>query len=111
MQLEHHFIAVHFPAVKKPARVSMMLGDRLQFPMRFEVLGLLEQRTWARIPIDRARVYKRLFTKLLYQPLSASVDVDLGEPPVWELLIRITETDGYELPWSISEIRVFEKSH
>ena len=23
-------------------------------------------------------------------------------------MIRITETDGFELPWTISEIRVFE---
>ena len=109
MQREHYFIAVSFPSVRKPARISMMLGDRHQFPMRFEVLGLLEDRTWARLPFDRAAVYERLFTQLLYDPLSASVDVELREPRVWELMIRITETDGFELPWSISEIRVFEK--
>ena len=109
MQREHYFIAVSFPSVRKPARISMMLGDRRQFPMRFEVLGLLEDRTWARLPFDRAAVYERLFTQLLYDPLSASVDVELREPRVWELMIRITETDGFELPWSISEIRVFEK--
>ena len=109
MQREHYFIAVSFPSVRKPARISMMLGDRHQFPMRFEVLGLLEDRTWARLPFDRAAVYERLFTQLLYDPLSASVDVELREPRVWGLMIRITETDGFELPWSISEIRVFEK--
>ena len=109
-QLEHYFIAVYFASVRKPARISMMLGDRYQFPMRFEVLGLLEDRTWARLPFDRASVHEHLLTQLLYNPLSASVDVELGEPRVWELLIRITETDGFELPWSISEIKVFEKT-
>jgi hypothetical protein len=111
MQLEHHFIAVHFPSVERPARISMRLGDRYQFPMRFEVLGLREDRTWTRLRFDRGKVYERLFSKLLYHPLSASVDVDLPEPPVRELLLRITETDDYELPWSIAEIRVFEKSN
>jgi hypothetical protein len=104
---EHQFIAINFESMIRPARISLMLGDRRHFPMRFEVLGLREDKTWMRLPFDRDKTYDRLFAQLLHRPLETSVDIDLEAPPLWEVLIRVTETDAYELPWEIAEIRIF----
>ena len=76
--------------------------------MRFEILGLLEDRTWTRLPFDRASAYDRFFAQLLYEPSAARLEVELDAPPVWEILIRITETDAFQMPWAIRELRIFE---
>ena len=62
------------------------------------------------LPFDRAKVDHRFFTQLLHQPLDAWMDMDLQAPDAIEIRIRITKTDRYVMPWTISEIRVYEKS-
>ena len=42
--------------------------------------------------------------------LSGEEDVDLTSPAVREVRIRITKTDAFEMPWTMSEIRVYRES-
>ena len=107
-QKEHHYFAVHFSSLRKPRLLTMRAPTQYGFPMRFEILGLLEDRTWTRLPFDRASAYDRFFAQLLYEPSAARLEVELDAPPVWEILIRITETDAFQMPWAIRELRIFE---
>jgi hypothetical protein len=109
-QKEHDFYAIRFPEPTVPARVSMRIGSPYEFPMQFQILGLIGNDQWVDLPFDRARVDDRFFAQLLHQPLNAWMDLDLRAPEVIEIRIRITKTDPYEMPWTMSEIRVFEKN-
>jgi hypothetical protein len=109
-QRKHHFYAVRFPKLTRPARISLETGSLHQFPMRFEVLGLASDGSWIDLPFDREATFDAFFAELLHDPLAASLDVEVESPEVREIRIRITETDPFEMPWSISEIRVFARS-
>jgi hypothetical protein len=75
--------------------------------MQVEVLGLAKNGSWIPLPFDREATLDAFFAELLYTPLRASLDIDVEAPEVREIRIRITETDPFEMPWSISEVRVF----
>jgi hypothetical protein len=107
MQSEHHFYAIRFPEPTAPARISMEIGRPYQFPTRFQVLGLIGGDQWVDIPFDRHASFDRFFAELLHQPFRASLDIDLDAPRVREIRIRVTETDPFEMPWTMSEIRAF----
>ncbi len=109
-QKEHDFYAIRFREPTVPARVSMQIGSPYEFPMQFQILGLIGNDQWVDLPFDRADVDDRFFTQLLHQPLDAWMEVDLQAPEVIEIRIRITKTDRYEMPWTLSEVRVYEKS-
>ena len=53
--------------------------------------------------------YDRFVAKLLKLPLEATLEVELDPPPVREIRIRITKTDPFEMPWTISEVHVFTR--
>ncbi len=106
-QREHHFYAIRFPKPTAPARISMEIGPPYEFPTRFEVLGLVEGGQWIDLPFDRARSLDDFFADLLYRPLKAKLQIKVDTREVREIRIRITETDPFEMPWTMSEIRVF----
>jgi hypothetical protein len=108
-QKEHDFFAIRFDEPTVLARVSMQIGAPFEFPMRFQILGLIGNNQWVDIPFDRAVVYDRFFTELLHQPMDARLEVDLLSPEVVEIRIRITKTDRFEMPWTMSEVRVYER--
>ena len=108
MQQEHHFYAVRFPELTRPSRISMEIGDVQPFPTEFEVLGLGEDGAWVGLPFDRERALNGYFAQLLHGRKSASIDFDLEDAPlVREIRVRITRTDPFEMPWTMSEIRVY----
>ena len=111
MQREHHFYAIRFPEPTIPARISMEPGPEYQFPAHFEVLGLIGGDRWVSLRFDRKAVLHNFFAQLLHEPQSASLDIDLTSPAVREVRIRITKTDAFEMPWTMSEIRVYRESH
>jgi hypothetical protein len=77
--------------------------------MRFEILALTGPNQWVDIPFDRSEVYDRFFTQLLYRPFDARMEVDFQAPEALEVRVRITSTDRFGMPWTMSEIRVYEK--
>ena len=106
-QREHHFYAIRFPKPTAPARISMEIGPPYEFPTRFEVLGLVKGGQWIDLPFDRARSFDDFFADLLYRPLEAKLQIKVDTREVREIRIRITETDPFQMPWTMSEIRVF----
>jgi hypothetical protein len=76
------------------------------FPMRFRLLGEVEG-DWIELPFDRETTYDRLFSSLLFEPRAARMVVDLDARSIGGLRIRITETDPFRMPWTMSEIRLY----
>ena len=109
MQREHHFYAIRFPEPTIPVRISMEPGPEYQFPAHFEVLGLIGGDRWVSLSFDRRAVLHNFFAQLLHEPRSASLDLDLTSPAVRQVRIRITKTDAFEMPWTMSEIRVYRE--
>ena len=105
------FYAIRFPEVTRPARVSMLAGPPFEFPMHFEILGLLESGAWQSLDFehDPDVTYDRFVAKLLRRPLEATLDVALDPPPVREIRIRITKTDPFEMPWTLSEVHIYTR--
>ena len=108
-QKEHDFYAIRFAESTRPALVSMLVGPPFEFPMHFEILGLLESGAWQSLDFERDVAYDRFVAKLLKLPLEATLEVELDPPPVREIRIRITKTDPFEMPWTISEVHVFTR--
>jgi len=106
-QTEHDFYAIRFPESTRPALVSMLVGPPFEFPMHFEILGLLESGAWQSLDFEHDVTYDRFVAKLLKLPLEATLDVALDPPPVREIRIRITKTDSFEMPWTLSEVHVY----
>jgi hypothetical protein len=46
----------------------------------------------------------------LYTSRQARLDIELDAPRLKEIRIRITRTDGFEMPWTMSEIRVYQSA-
>ena len=108
MQREHHFYAIRFAELTVPRRISMEIGLAQPFPTEFQVLGLTEKGTWVDIPFDREGSLDAFFSQLLSGSQTASLSIDLEDAPkVREIRIRITDTDRFEMPWTMSEIRVY----
>ncbi len=103
------FYAIRFPESTRPARVSMLMGPPFEFPMHFEILGLLESGAWQSLDFEHDVICDRFVAKLLKLPLEATLDVALDPPPVREIRIRITKTDPSEMPWTLSEVHVYSR--
>ena len=110
IQKEHDFFAIRFAEPTVPARVSLQIGAPYEFPMAFQILGLIGDNQWIDLPFERALVYDQFFAELLHQPFDARMVVDLQAPEVLEIRIRITKTDPYSMPWTLSEVRVYATS-
>jgi hypothetical protein len=91
------------------ARIAMSLRSPFCFPMHFKLLGEAAPETWMEIPYDQPAAYDRLFSSLLHQPQDATLVVDLEPQELRALRIRITETDPFFMPWTMSEIRLYER--
>jgi hypothetical protein len=90
------------------ARIAMDVRSPFCFPMRFKVLGEADG-DWVELPFDRAAAYDRLFASLLFEPREARLVVDLPGRTIGGIRIRITETDAFRMPWTMSEVRLFER--
>ena len=91
------------------ARIAMDVASPFCFPMRFKVLGDVDGE-WAELPYDHESAYDGLFASLLFRPRAARMVVDLDGRAVQGLRIRITETDAFRMPWTMSEVRLFSRS-
>jgi hypothetical protein len=103
---------LRFPGPVRVARISMdvhcFLHQAEEFPTHLALLGLVGD-AWSAIPYDADAAYDRFFAALLYKPKEATLDIDIDPVPLRAVKLKITETDPFGMPWTLSEIRIFEK--
>ena len=61
------------------------------------------------IAFDAREAYDRLFASLLYRPREARLDLDVETPLLRELRLRIASSDEFQLPWTMTELRLFRR--
>ncbi len=96
----------------KPARVArivMALRSPFCFPMHFKILGETAPQEWDELPFDEAATFDRLFASLLHEPRNATLTIDLEPRELRAVRVRITDTDAFWMPWTMSEIRLYER--
>lgn len=99
---------IRFGRPVRLARVSLAVRDPYHFPLRLELRGYAADGTPLPLAYDRRAAYDRLFAGLLHRPRSASLDLDLSEPPeVWGVRLRIDADDSFRLPWALAEVRAY----
>ncbi len=114
-QEKGQFFEIDFGEEIEVARISLgFIYPYSEFPRSLSVNGFHSSHRWRRLEFkedawDRARLVNRLVT----DPASATLDLDLLEPMALErvrLFIRETNTDDAMPEWRIPEIWVFENS-
>jgi hypothetical protein len=100
------FFRVLLPRPVPVARIAMDVPSPFCFPMRFKLLGEVAG-DWVELPYDREAAFDRLFSSLLFEPREARMIVDLDGRSIGGLRIRITETDPFRMPWTMSELRMY----
>jgi hypothetical protein len=110
-QEEGDFIRVRFPRPIPVARVSLLAKTPFQesahFPTRLRLLGKTPGGPWEPIPFDERSSYDRLFASLLHRPREAWLHLDVTPRPLAGIVLEITETDPFELTWTLPELRVY----
>ena len=90
------------------ARLEMRLRSPFYFPMHFKLLGETGPEERTELGFDQAATYDRLFASLFHQPRDVRFVVDVAPTNVDAVRIRITETDPFWMPWTMSEVRLYE---
>ena len=103
------FYRIRFARPRRVARVSIAVRPPFQFPLRVRLLGDVVGEGWQERPFDDTLAYDRLFAALLDRPRHAWLELEPEPVPLRALRVRISENDAFHMPWSISEIRVFEQ--
>jgi hypothetical protein len=104
------FYWIGFGRPVRLARLTMTVPDPFCFPTRIRLIGEDEAAATADLEFDEPRAYDTLFSLLFYEPRSARLDLDLKEPKtVAGVRVRIRETDAFEMPWLLGEIRAYER--
>ena len=91
---------------ERVARISVAMDRRFRFPMHLSLKGKLDG-DWFPVPFDEEAGYDRLLEGLVQNPRSATFDLDIEPQPLTAIRLRITETDPFQMPWTMSEIRVY----
>jgi len=100
------FFRIGFPSAVTLARVSVAVRDPYQFPMRLKLMALADA-GWVELLYDREAAYDDLFASLLHRPREAWLHLDVEPRQVSAIRLRITETDPFWMPWTLSEVRVW----
>ena len=104
---------VVFPRTVSVARVRLDVRTTLyqsyNFPLRLQLQGRGEAGGWQALAYPVEPAYDRFFAALLHRPRSATLDLDIPPTPLRALRLRITESDPFWLPWTLPELRVYER--
>ena len=103
------FFRVQFKQPARVARVAMEVGPSGEFPVRLKLSGLAAG-GWTPLEFDAEAAYDQLFASLLAEPRRARMLLELAGEPVRGLNLEIAGADGYGMPWTISELRVYERA-
>jgi hypothetical protein len=109
-QVKGDAFSVRFAAPVAVARVGLFLPRPFEFPMRLALIGERPDGGSIRLAFDERAAYDRLFLSQLHTPRDARLTIDLPEVVLARLTLRIRETDPFQMPWTMSEIRVFTRA-
>jgi hypothetical protein len=110
-QRRGQFFQVRLPEKATILRVSMdvhsFLTQSEEFPTHLAVLVRLGDEAWREVAWDKDVAYDRFFSKLLYSPRSATLDLDLPPTELTGLQLRLREDEPFGMPWTLSELRLY----
>lgn len=111
-QRDGDFYAVRFPRPVAVARVTLDLGGPCEFPMHLRLRGQTPEGDHVSLSFGEKTAYELLLSRLLRRPRDRRLDIDLDSPQrLKKLVLEIPVTDGYAMPWTIAEVRLFERPH
>jgi hypothetical protein len=113
-QQEGDVLRVRFPEAVPLARVAFGLRNpefpqSYQFPMRLELRGRSPGGDWETLAYDAQATYDRLFASLLHDGPRARFVLDLPGAPLRALELRISATDPFWMPWTVTELRAYAR--
>jgi len=103
------YYSVRFAEPTPLARISLGVPPPFEFPTRLEAIGRTVEGAALTISYDARTAYDDLFASLLYRPRAASLDLDVETPPLRELRLQIAADDSFQLPWTMSELRLYRR--
>lgn len=101
------FYRVRLAQPVRLARVSLDVREPYCFPMHLKLLGYGDDGRPLELRFDERAAYERLFARLLHSPRAARLDLDVAPVAVSGVRLRVDEDDGFRMPWSLAEVRLY----